>query len=303
MKVLPLERRLVILLYHRVLSSDDPLRPGDPCEKQFDRQMRLLSRWFNPLPLTEAIRKLSEDQLPARAVCVTFDDGYADNLTKGLPILERHGIPATFFIASGYLDGRVMWNDVLIDSVASAPEHLDLAELDLGVHSLVTAGDRVRLVSTLLPKVKYMPLTEREAVCRRVSELAGHAPEGQMLTRDQLARLAAGADVEIGAHSVTHPILKGLDEACLESEIRESRSQLEEIVGKPVKSFAYPNGKPGRDFDEHTADVVRNAGYDLAVSTAYGSAGRESDHFAIPRVDPWDKRVSRLGVRLYALSR
>lgn len=301
--MLLLERRLVVLIYHRVLRAADPLRTGDPTEEEFDRHMSLLARWFNPLPLREAVSRLRRGRLPARAVCVTFDDGYVDNLTAALPILERHSIPATFFIASGYLDGGAMWNDVLIDAVAAAPERLDLSEMGLGVHTLSTSGDRARLVEQMLPKIKYLPVGDREAACRRVSELAGRVPSGQMLTRKELVRLAAGRDVEIGAHSVTHPILKGLDADCLAAEVRESKAQLEAITTRPVVSFAYPNGKPGRDFDGRTTEVVESAGYEVAVSTAYGSAGSDSDPFAIPRVDPWDKQMSRLGARLYALSR
>jgi len=111
--------RLSILIYHRVLPGPDPLNNWDPTAAEFESQIRALSRFFTPLALGEAVERLRKGTLPAHAACVTFDDGYRDNVDVALPILRRHGVPATFFIATGYLNGGRMWNDTVIESIRS----------------------------------------------------------------------------------------------------------------------------------------------------------------------------------------
>jgi peptidoglycan/xylan/chitin deacetylase (PgdA/CDA1 family) len=77
--------RLSVLIFHRVLPRPDPLFPGEPDAARFDWQLRLLKRWFDILPLPDAVHALREGRLPARALAITFDDGYADNCTVALP--------------------------------------------------------------------------------------------------------------------------------------------------------------------------------------------------------------------------
>ncbi|MCU0943281.1 MAG: polysaccharide deacetylase family protein, partial [Hydrogenophaga sp.] len=108
--------RLSVLIFHRVLAQPDPLFPGVPDVRRFDEVCRWLARWFRVMPLDEAVRALKRGNLPARAAAITFDDGYADNHDQALPVLRAHGLPATFFVATGFLDGGRMWNDTLIES-------------------------------------------------------------------------------------------------------------------------------------------------------------------------------------------
>ena len=102
-------RGLLILTYHRVLTSEDPLRHGEMTAEAFERHCSVLRRWFNVLPLLEGWRRARENALPSRAVSITFDDGYADNAQLALPILQRHGLPATFFVATGYVSDRKLY--------------------------------------------------------------------------------------------------------------------------------------------------------------------------------------------------
>lgn len=110
-------RGLSILVYHRVLPQADPLFPSIVDAERFSLQLELLRRCFNVLPLPEALARLRNGSLPPRAACITFDDGYADNEAVALPLLRQHGLHATFFIASGFLDGGRMWNDTVIEAV------------------------------------------------------------------------------------------------------------------------------------------------------------------------------------------
>lgn len=108
---------LSILIYHRVLARPDPLFPGEVDRALFERQLRLLKRFYTVLPLSVAVQRLRDGSLPPRAACITFDDGYADNAEHALPLLRQYGLHATFFIATGYLNGGQMWNDRVIDAV------------------------------------------------------------------------------------------------------------------------------------------------------------------------------------------
>lgn len=109
--------RLLVLIYHRVHAERDPMFPGEVDRATFDWQMALLRRFCSPVRLEESLAALMAGTLPARAVAVTFDDGYADNAEVALPVLESHGISATFFIAPAFLDGGRMWNDSIVEAI------------------------------------------------------------------------------------------------------------------------------------------------------------------------------------------
>jgi peptidoglycan/xylan/chitin deacetylase (PgdA/CDA1 family) len=104
--------------------------------------------------------------------------------------------------------------------------------------------------------------------------------------------------MEIGGHTVNHPILAVLDAQEARAEITGGKHRLEEITGAPVTLFAYPNGKPGEDYGPRDVELVKKAGFAAAVSTRSGVAGRGSDVFQLPRFGPWDRNPRRLGARL-----
>ncbi|MFO0121490.1 MAG: polysaccharide deacetylase family protein, partial [Inhella sp.] len=101
--------RLTVLIFHRVLTQPDPLFPGEMDAARFDAVCGWLASWATVLPLHTAVRQVRDGVLPARALAITFDDGYADNASVALPLLQKHGLCATFFVSTGYLDGGRMW--------------------------------------------------------------------------------------------------------------------------------------------------------------------------------------------------
>lgn len=283
--------RLPILIFHRVLGEPDAMLPGEPSGKQFDRLLTHIEARFNVLPLAHAARCLFDGTLPARALAITFDDGYANNLAIAAPILKRHGMPATLFIATGYLDGRCMWNDLVIEALrATTRDTLDLTPLALGSHTLATADARRAAIEAVLREVKPRAPDERDRVAREILARAGVSPPKElMLTRASVRALGAWG-LDVGAHTVDHPILARTPADAAWREIRESRRELEDIVGAPVTLFAYPNGRPGDDYaDEHVA-MVRESGFAFAVSTAPGAASRQSDPLQLPRFTPWTRQ-------------
>ncbi len=289
---------LLTLIYHRVFAERDAMLTGEPTAADFSAQMRLLATNFHPLPLLEAAARLRAGTLPARAVCVTFDDGYANNCDVAMPILQEHGVPATVFVAPGFLNGGCMFNDIVIEAMRKAPGDFDLRELGFGRYRLTDGVSRMRAVGEVLGKAKYFEPAERLRVVRGVLERSGAPlPTNLMMTDDQVRTLARN-DIEIGAHTMNHPILASIDEVTARKEIFDSKRRLEQIVGAPIRSFAYPNGKPGQDYNRTHVAIAREAGFELAVSTSWGAASARSDLFQIPRVAPWDASARRYAARL-----
>jgi peptidoglycan/xylan/chitin deacetylase (PgdA/CDA1 family) len=290
--------RLSILIFHRVLPARDPLRPSEPDAVDFELRMRWLASAFRLMPLIEAARRLKDGSLPANAACITFDDGYADNLTIAAPILARLRLPATFFIASGFLDGGRMFNDTVIESVRAVSGTLDLSAIDCGIWPCADDAQRIKAIDGLLERLKYLPQDERQQKVDAIAGIAGlPATSELMMTRQQVRELRRHG-MSIGAHTVTHPILTGLAPDEARREIEDGRRDLEDIVGERVKLFAYPNGKPGRDYDASHVAMVRSMNFDAAVSTAWGVSNRRSDLYQLPRFTPWDADVNRFGLRL-----
>jgi peptidoglycan/xylan/chitin deacetylase (PgdA/CDA1 family) len=297
--------RLSILIFHRVHAAPDALFPGEPDAQRFDAVCGWLKAWFNVLPLDEAVERLRSRSLPPRAACITFDDGYADNHDVAMPILLRHRLPAAFFIATGYLDGGRMFNDSIVELVRrSTLPSLPLDGLGFGLGAALPLGDapaRVAAIGALIGELKYRAPEERQALCLALQRHArvDRLPVDLMMRAEQV-RAMHRAGLQIGAHTVTHPILARLDEAAARSEIQRSKSELEGIVGAPVSLFAYPNGRPDVDYAGTTVRLVREAGFKAAVSTAWGSSGPDTDIFQLPRFTPWDLSSLRFGVRLLA---
>jgi peptidoglycan/xylan/chitin deacetylase (PgdA/CDA1 family) len=280
--------RLSILIFHRVLPARDPLQPHEPTVDEFAEQLRWVATWFNVIPLSEAVHRLESGTLPARPLAITFDDGYADNHSLALPELERLGLPATFFIATGYLDGGRMFNDTVIESIRQCrSDILALGELGLGEHACRSDDEKRRAIAELLKRVKYLDLPVREATVARIAEIAGaDLPASLMMTSRQVADLACRG-MEVGAHTCTHPILARVDSMTAGREIAAGRDRLQEICGRPISLFAYPNGRPDLDYTRRTVDLVRALGFSAAVSTAHGVARAGADRYQLPRFTPW----------------
>lgn len=306
--------RAVILMYHRVADVDaDPwgLSVG---RAHFAEHMAVLRRRGRPLALGELARALREGTVPRRAVVVTFDDGYADNLHHAKPLLERHDVPATVFVTSGYVGAeREFWWDelaALLLQPGTLPPTLRLGvdgrvlEVELGDAAGygeeeqrrdrarrawdAPPSSRLGLYHRVWEDLRQAPDGARQAA---LGELAGWAgrPRGpraghRPLDRRELAALAHGGLVAIGAHSVSHPFLSALAPAEQRTEIARSRADLEDAVGQPITTFAYPHG----DHAPATRALVRENGFVAACTTRPASVTRADDPYALPRCDVQD---------------
>jgi peptidoglycan/xylan/chitin deacetylase (PgdA/CDA1 family) len=292
------KQRLSILIYHRVLPEHDAMCPGEPTVEAFEWQMRVLRNYFNPLPLVEGVERLHSDTLPDRAVCVTFDDGYADNELHALPVLKRYAIPATVFISTGFLNGGRMWNDSIVETLRNIKEEtLDLRELDLGCFRLETMAQRLACVESIIGRIKHLDPEIRMSLVRQIEKHVTDLPNDLMLTDGQVKSLARNG-VSIGAHTVSHPILSSVSDEIARREIQTSKTYLEELIQDRVEAFAYPNGKPDMDYSARHADMVKAMGFKAAVSTHWGVSTKLSDRFQLPRFTPWDRQELKFAIRL-----
>jgi peptidoglycan/xylan/chitin deacetylase (PgdA/CDA1 family) len=321
----------VVLLYHRVYDTDfDPLLLSVSPDN-FDAQMTYLRRRYAVLSLEELRRALGKGSLPRGAVAITFDDGYGDNLRNARPILDRHRIPATVFVTTGYTgSGREFWWDELGRTLFFAPrlpERLSLSvagtprEWAMGSASRMTMKERLadrswtilrddnptelhRAYREIQPILSRVPSDQRDRMLMDLREQTGgggsQGAQGGVpadpvsdtlaMTHDELRALAEGGLITIGAHTVTHPVLSTLTAEAAAYEIRQSKQDLQQILGGDVVSFAYPYGYWGAYTPQNVADV-RAAGLADAYSN-FGGVVR-------PRANPYE--LNRILVRNWSL--
>jgi peptidoglycan/xylan/chitin deacetylase (PgdA/CDA1 family) len=290
--------RPVILSYHRVATvACDPwalaVRPD-----RFAEQIEALVQERRVVPLSWLAGELSQGRAPKKSAAVTFDDGYADVLTEGCPILERFDCPATVFLTTGAIGrGEPFWWDELAHIVLSA-EVLPLAlTIEIGgrSHSWRLAEgpaegapdpgvvDRRALHLALWTLLRPLDGAERDRHLARLAEWSGTgrlSPDrSRAMDAEEVRRLARPGLIDIGAHTVTHPSMPLLDRGGQEAEIEQSRRACEALAGVPIDGFAYPFG----DHDAASVAMVRNARFVYACTTEPGTVGTRSDLLRLPR--------------------
>jgi len=310
--LLPKVARPVILVYHRIA---DPVT--DPwgisvSPKHFDQQMTVLRREASPIRLSELGR---QRRWPGRRVVVTADDGYSDNLRAGNPILQKHDVPATLFVTSGTLDRGEFWWDEL-DRLLLRPHAMPAlltVKADGQKHEWRFSRNedsswhtfrrwrawepphsaRQKAFQTLYSMIQPLSEPAREEIMAQIRGQIGSvdhpAESDRPLRAAQLAELIAGNLVEVGAHTVTHPVLSQRSAEAQLREIAGSKQHLESITNRPVTSFAYPFGRPG-DYTSETIEFVERAGFHRACSNFAGRVDARNRPYELPRmgVGDWD---------------
>lgn len=293
------DSRLPILFYHRVLAERDPLLNDTPDARLFRLHMSTLASLYHPVSLDEGVRRLREGTLAPGSVCVTFDDGYRDNVEVALPILQHYRVPCTFFVSSGMLGGGSFFNDRIRESVRRLPGgDVDLDWVGLGTRRVDDTRSRIQLIRELATVVKRLPLDARAATCERLSAMAKESNPVDLMMRPEDLLTLHRAGMAIGGHTVDHPILTAMPAPAARAQIVDDRDALAAIVGEAPAWFAYPNGKPDDDYDISHVEMVREAGYRGALSTAYGAATNRSDSYQLPRISPWQQSRIRMAAGL-----
>ena len=279
--------RLAVFCYHQVLEAADLFRAGEPTAAEFARDVELIDAVFSVLPFGEAVARLATNTLPKRAACITFDDGYENNHSLAAPILEKAGVPATFFVTGGAIDDGVMWNDLVIEAVANSGGSPRLADESASLERPKASANPSQIVSALLQQLKFRPLDERWEIARRLySDNVGDEPPRLMMSREMVSDLSTRG-FEIGGHTINHPILKELPDEEARKEITGCREWVTTVTGAAPIAFAYPNGRPGVDFDDRHAKMVEEAGFQGSASTEWALAKGSTSPYSVPRIGPW----------------
>ena len=310
-----LASKAVILMYHRVAEVD--LDPWGLCvtPQHFAEHLDVLQKYAHPISLQQLTQAHQDGNIPHRAVVITFDDGYADNLHNAKPILERYNIPATVFVTTGHIGShREFWWDELervLVQPGKLPEKLYL-EINGSPHSweLGTAqeyskedyqrdrdrkaweaqpGSRLAFYYSVWQQLQPMPAKTRQLLQDEILSWASVEPTARPAYRsmvlDEIHTLEQGGLVEIGAHTVTHPFLSAQSVAVQREEIQQSKADLEKLLAHPVTTFAYPFG----DYTEETVPLIPEVGFACACSVVQDRVWWQSDCFQFPRfgVENW----------------
>lgn len=310
---------VLILLYHRVaeLPSDPYLLNVTP--QHFAEHLEVLRQQSCRLmQLQELIQALQDGNLPHRGVVVTFDDGCVDNLYNAKPLLERYETPATVFVTSGYVgqEREFWWDELdrLLLQPGTLPKtlHLNISgstyEWELGNDAHYSEHDqkrdrswhlyqqddptqRHRLFRLLHQQLNSLPIKARWQVLNELTAWAGVGstgrPSHRIFSPEEVVDLAEGGVIEVGAHTVTHPVLSSLPVSVQQKEIQQSKAQLEAILGHPVKSFAYPHGSRS-DYTDQTVAIAQETGFNCACSNFAELVRQETEQFQLPRVLVYD---------------
>lgn len=270
--------------------------------------------------LQQLVHGLQSGRLPHRAVAITFDDGYADNLFNARPLLEHYDVPATIFVTTGHIGckSEFWWDELdrLLLQPGRLPECLHVSvngsayqwHLGEAAHYSEDASRRYSswsmgenddpsprhtLYRSLYQLLRPLPDGERRSVLNGLVAWAGVEPVGRpthrILSLDETVALAEGTMIDIGAHTVTHPVLSTLPATAQRAEIEGAKARLEEILGHLVTSLAYPYGSRS-DYTSETVTIVKKAGFTYACSNFAGVVRRGTDRFQLPRfvVRDWD---------------
>lgn len=271
-------QRLTVLAYHRIADANAPdflyYRSNvSATPEMFERQMAWCAKHFNVIDLTLLLAFLQKGRpLPPRPMLITFDDGYLDNYTQALPILQRYGLPAVIFLMTDRMDypAPPWWDEVayLFDQTRKTGATLPL----IGQHDLSTPELRVQTREKLMRQLKLVPETRKQEALQELRDVLEVAPPGAepplFVSWDQVRELVSYG-ISCQPHTISHPILTRIDEAEVRRQVTESKARIEAETLRPAQFFAYPNGTLA-DYSPFAMRALREAGYLAAVTLTPG---------------------------------
>lgn len=289
-----------ILVYHRIGNDpiDSQLLAVSP--ENFERQIIHLKNEYNIVPLDKMVDDISKNLLEPKTIAITFDDGYLDNLTNALPIIEKYQIPVTIFIATNHIgsDKEFWWDELenLLLTGKKLPDFLSISDDTFGDKSwgLNTSRDRFRAWLDLGLILRKQHNDEINSFLDALYESWANIPRVQRPTHrrmnlEQLKLIASSPYINIGSHSITHSMMSQLSDEDQAKEVLYSSYELEKILGKKPTLFAYPYGNTN-DFNKASEIIVEQAGYKAGISNIQGSVSNSSNVYSLNRrlVRNWD---------------
>jgi len=293
-------RRGAILRYHSV-TDDESATLGYldsglmVTAAAFQSQLKYVKRHYTVVPLDEMVDRIHAGRsLPRHAAAITFDDGYRDNYTQAYRLLRAEGLPATFYVTTGALDGGPpLWTAKLRYMVRTSTREQVVLPAGLGsAVSVRQPAERQAVFTSLIVALKHVPSTRR---CELVEELAVafgvsdfSALDGIMMSWDELREMSANG-MTIGAHTVSHPNLPKTDVEEATREVCQSRDMIADQLGVPVPHFSYPNGRGAAHMNDSVREIVRRAGFRSAVTSLPGCVEVGADPWTLKRVGIYNR--------------
>lgn len=302
--------RAAILMYHQVCE-----RKNDPWQlavhpNHFHQQLDYLKKNFRVVSISDLNTSIAKRTLKPKTIAITFDDGFLDNYTNAAPLLDWHELPATFYVATTAIkEQKTYWWDQLQEilfetevlpetfemNVNGQPIQFDLRpdrvltrrvvnQIRIWNYSLPVANQRIGLFLLLWQRIKPLRHELQNKIIQEIRHWASvkeeGANEGRAMTVYEMQMLSQNPLFSIGAHSVHHAMLAEQDTTDQAFEVTESKRQIERWLDKPVKGFAYPYG----NYNAVTQTLLKEAGFEYAVSTESKLVTEQDDRYALPRV-------------------
>lgn len=298
----PKNKRLLIQMFHNVVSDEDKGRHwyniDPPCAAELEAVIVALKQRFRILTVAEALTEIKHlGDLREPTAALTFDDGYRSNFEIAFPILKRHGIKATIYLPTDWIDGkmRLWWTDLTlrIDRCELTGEKITAVERLLesklrGTRRAApnTPAGKERFHEDLGNCLMRMADSARTAMLAQIYRVLGdgEAPPATEppLSWEQIKEMAAYG-IEFGAHTCSHPNLSYLDLAAAEHEIVESRRVIEKRLGTKVTGFAYPYGYDVEGY-RRFAEILKKHHFLYAATSWWGYVDKDSDLFLLRRM-------------------
>ena len=283
-----------ILMYHRILASTDNkscfVQPGMfVTTASFERQIAFLRDRYEIVFLEELVEKALKGENVGELCAITFDDGWRDNFTEAFPVLEKYRVPATIFLASGFVGtDRMFWPEEICYYLNR--NVVDKTSFDNGPQSYIRFSEetgryrqceRETFFDRSIEIMKEYSPADREEILGyyRCMHKAESIPRETLNWYEAREMLVSGL-VRFGAHTVNHEILDQVSLQKAKDEICISRKEIEHCLGSNVNTFAYPNG----NHNESIRNILAENGFNLAVTTRKGLFDRDTSLMEIPRV-------------------
>ncbi len=279
---------LTILSFHRVGRKAGDSFEQWPDADHFRRQIRWLKEFCQVVDLAEGIRRVCIQGMSENYGAISFDDGYQDNYDVAVPVLKSEGINATFFIATSYLSGSCMFNDIVYSALMQSKlVKFGWPQLGVEVEYLGDSVKRKTMAIVLIEKLKYLPPIVRDDTAQEIArQLGGHTDNNLMMSKS-CVRDMFKQGMGVGSHTHRHLVATTVTPAEFTLDIQTSIDELTEITGQKPKLFAFPNGKSKLDQTEEHIKLVQRFGFSAALTTDLGSNFNNSDMFSLKRFTPW----------------
>jgi peptidoglycan/xylan/chitin deacetylase (PgdA/CDA1 family) len=278
-----IKNNIIILCYHRV----GPYARKSPMwlsAEEFEKQLIFLKGSYEIVSMYELMQYIKEKPIKKKLAAVTFDDGYKDNYIYAFPILRKYKIPATFFLTSGHIGtDNLLW----FDKIEYVVINTKLKEIDVDYFGKIILGNRLQKAIEIIEKLKQIPEDDKNKLIENIIkvslvEIPKNYGKNTILSWDEV-KIMSESGIDFGSHTVTHPILKNMSLDQIKYEISWSKKTIESKIGKAIYGFSYPNGTVN-DFDKQISSIVKNIGFEYAVTMIQKMVFPQSDLYELGRL-------------------